>query len=309
MTYRSDLPAPTTSSPASGSQRKLSRTGLRKTLALQLSRLLRLRLLIPIRLVWFFCFVLFLLSLPYLRYQYTRRWPNKSFYRLQDPIWWTKPWTLPPSSFPKVSTYPDVDWNPHPLWMTEKPEGIETHPRPSSIKCNDESHPFHVDDKNRSSPLLYMGIFSTVERSEQRMIIRRRQLPHYNDSNTSTLLGLNQTHGIHPFGDMGIPAGVLESHFILGYPRGWSKTVEMLGDGTLSREDPELVDSPLGTPQSGHDSFVSWQGKVVEKSWWRRWMPFFFSWSREEIEEARRQIKVMHEVAEEQAKFGDLVLL
>lgn len=274
---------------------------------------------------------------------------------LQDPLWWSDPWALPASSFPRLSMYPDPDWNPHPRWLNVSLPSLQDaqrHPPPSSFICSEESHPFYgesltpgLEGSTRSSPLLFLGIFSSLQEGKEHMrdIIRRRQLPHFHDAERYQSPeggegeeGRNTSHPTHEWGEMGVPAGVLEWKFVLGYPRGWGRTVRMIRDGTLSwsvARDPWMRRWDLGTPKEG--GFVSWDGvkrregeeEGAERGWrgtsvarwagwakmmgfWRRRVPVRLGgWKKEEIALAREQVKMMHLLTEEQHRFGDIVLL
>lgn len=257
------------------------------------------------------CLVLVLFS-PVIRHDYIKTWPKKAAKDLQDPHWWLDPWTLPSSRFPRTVVYPDPDWNPSPVWLPTPVSQLKGHPPPSTFHCNNTTHPYTPTESTTSfsgatvssSPLLFMGIFSTAPKRNHRNLIRRRQLPHYKGTpNVDSLLGgKNASFSSHSFGDMGVPAGVLEHRFILGYPPKWSHTVAMVQDGSLGNVHALIGETPWGVP-TRESSW--WQGDGV--TWWRRWFPI--PWTAQELSRAREHIRIMESVAEEASLFSDVEVL
>lgn len=260
--------------------------------------------------------------LPVIRHDYIKTFPKKAIKDLQDPHWWIDPWTLPTSRFPKVSLYPDPDWNPTPVWLPHPVPQLRTHPSPSTFVCQDDTHPFYPVSQSyspsfsgatTSSPLLFLGIFSAANKTEMRNLIRKRQLPHYKGTkDIELILGRNDSYAKHPWGDMDIPPGMLEAKFILGFPPGWSNTVAMFRDGTLKVSDADIEPFSLavpsvstGTEPPAERAFLNWQGYGVR--WWRRWLPV--PWTQGEIRTAKEHLRLMQMVAEEQGIFGDIEVL
>ncbi|CAO1623911.1 unnamed protein product [Sympodiomycopsis kandeliae] len=217
-----------------------------------------------------------------------------------------------------MSLYPDPDWNPTPVWLSHPVEELRNHPSPSTFPCDDHTHPFYptagstspsFSGATTSSPLLFLGIFSAANKTEVRNLIRKRQLPHYKGTkDVDSILGRNETYPKHSFGDMGIPPGMLEAKFILGYPPRWSHTMAMFQDGTLKSSDPDLEAFALAIPKQlggSSESIVNWSGNGVV--WWRKWLPV--PWTQGEINAAKEHLRLMQSVAEEDGVFGDIEVL
>lgn len=126
-----------------------------------------------------------LLLFPLLRRAYITYTPQRSLSTRRDPHWWVDPWTLPANRFPKVTLYPDVDWNPTPVRFAGGIKELEGREGPWGVRCDEGSHPVRVGEEEKGkameggSPLLYMGIFSTAKKREARDVIRTTMLPRY----------------------------------------------------------------------------------------------------------------------------------
>ncbi|CAO1632493.1 unnamed protein product [Parajaminaea phylloscopi] len=260
------------------------------------------------RVVLAFVAILLLLFAPVIRHDYIKTFPMRKPSDQSNPHWWVDPWTLPAESFPKTAVYPDPDWNPNPVWLPHPVDELRSHRPPSAFRCNDVSHPFapvqatpSFSGATSSSPLLFMGIFSSAGKTSVRNLIRRRQLPHYPGTRSlDSLLGANASYPSHRHGDMGVPPGVLETKFILGYPPGWAVSAAILKSGIAGRDDFFSAPSAFSDEQNGW-----WEGDGLP--WWRRWLPL--PWTQSEIRRARDHAEMMKAASQEAALFGDIELL